>query len=138
MDDGGQKLESGCIEARRVLVVDPDSVFRVGLSELLVTRGFTPTCCSDADTAIRLLGRGSYVGIWTEAALEGKLDGCGLLHKARERAPGALLLLVTGGELPTPDQLPEGARALTKKDAAGAVRLLTSRYAAPEEILRIA
>jgi DNA-binding NtrC family response regulator len=138
MDGGKPKLESGAVESRRVLVVDPDSVFRVGLGELLMARGFTPISCSDADTAIRLLGRGSYVAIWAEAELEGRVDGIGLLERARERTPGALLLLVTSTDRPLGRRtMPEGVRAFTKKDANAAVQLLEARFAS-DDFVRIA
>lgn len=136
-DAGDVMTESGQIETRRILVVDPDAVYRVGLVELLLSRGFTPVACADTQGALKWLGRGSFVAVWSAAKLDsstlsslGALDGLELLRRARARFPRASLVLVTASDDLTAleARAPRDARVFRKADANAALDFLIERH----------
>lgn len=137
-DAGDVMAESGRIETRRILVVDPDAVYRVGLVELLLSRGFTPVACADTQGALKWLGRGSFVAVWSEYKLDssglGGLDGLELLRRARARFPRASLVLVTlSSEVPALEaRAPRDARVFMKTEASAALEFLIERHGLSE------
>jgi CheY-like chemotaxis protein len=130
-DEGDVKTESGRIETRRILVVEPDAVYRVGLVELLLSRGFTPVACADVQGALKWLGRGSFVAIWSEYELDSPtLDGLEFLERARARFPRASLVLVSSSTnvAALEARAPRDSRVFTKTEAGPAIEFLMDRH----------
>jgi DNA-binding NtrC family response regulator len=50
----------------RILIVDPDPVYRAGLVELLVIRGFDCVACATLEQAAHELASGPFSIVWTE------------------------------------------------------------------------
>lgn len=132
MRDAGDAItESGRIETRRILVLDPDAVYRVGLVELLLSRGFTPVACADTQGALKWLGRGSFVAIWSEYELDSPaLDGIEFLGRARTRFPRASLVLASSSPRIAGLEavVPSGARVFMKTEASAAIEFLMDRH----------
>jgi CheY-like chemotaxis protein len=120
--------------------VDPDAVYRVGLVELLLSRGFTPVACADTQGALKWLGRGSFVAVWSAYKLDSStlgslgspsgLDGLELLRRARARFPRASLVLVTASSdvAALEARAPRDVRIFRKTDANAALDFLIERH----------
>lgn len=130
-EQGDSASESGCIETRRILVVDPDAVYRTGLVERLLSRGFTPIACGDASGALRWLGRGRFVAVWADYRLDSpSVTGAGLLLRAHARFPRASLILTTAhhDEPFLQTRIPSAGRVFAKADATAALAFLMERH----------
>ena len=99
---------------RRVLVIDPDPVYRAGLEELLDAHRWVAIPCDDIDVATRQLGEGDFDVMWMEwDQRHGSIQGPELLRRAHEVAPDVPLLVVTSS--------PEFARVRAAAKAVGAM-----------------
>lgn len=81
-------------ESCNVLLVDDDRASREAMSEWLRREGFGVIAVSNGDEAIRLIHDGVAV-IVTDLKMP-RTDGLTLLHKAKQEAPHAAVILVSG------------------------------------------
>lgn len=99
---------------RRVLVIDPDPVYRAGLEELLDAHRWVAISCENIEAATRQLGEGDFDVIWMDwEQRHGAVQGPELLRRAHEAAPDMPLLVVTS--------TPELSRARAAAKAVGAM-----------------
>ena len=109
------RMPSGTVRRRRVLVVDPDAVYRAGLEEPLQTVLWTVLPCPDLETAEETLGWFEIDAIWTER------DGLPLL---RVLDPSIERVVVTSSA--RPDDLPRGTHWFSKRETHAAVQHLAT------------
>ena len=109
------RMPSGTVRRRRVLVVDPDAVYRAGLEEPLQTVLWTVLPCPDLETAEETLGWFEVDAIWTER------DGLPLLC---DLDPSIERVVVTSAD--RPDNLPFGVHWFPKRETYAAVQHLAT------------
>lgn len=123
------RMPSGHVRRRRVLVIDPDPVYRAGLEELLGTFFWTSIPCADVASALEGLAKGGFDAVWTEWDLRdpaARPDD--LLTRARRIAPTAALLVVTPTRNVDQAKLAAtrvGAHVFSKRDTQQAALRLT-------------
>jgi len=127
------RMSSGTVRRRRVLVVDPDAVYRAGLEEPLETVLWTVLPCAEADDALRVIAGIDVDALWTELDLrEGEkhgAEGIDLLERVARAAPWIHRLVVTASIERPP--LPAGVRWFSKRETSSAVRYLATLVMSP-------
>ena len=120
------RLASGTLRRRRLLLVDPDAVYRAGLEEPLEAALWTVQGHPDAASALAWLEENPTCfvdAVWCEASIP---DSTGPDFVARVRDhlhPGVPAMIVSATE--PPSQIATGTiRAFSKKETASAVRWL--------------
>lgn len=81
--------------AARILVVDDDPVVLEMVATVLDTGGYAPTVISDSREALALLDTERFDLLISDFVMP-HVDGLQLLEKARERNPGAAVLMMSG------------------------------------------
>jgi DNA-binding NtrC family response regulator len=82
-------------EAARVLVVDDEPLFRLGLVDLLRQRGVMADAAPDGHAALRLIRRGEHRLVISDLAMPG-LDGLALMRLVKRDTPAMRFVLLTG------------------------------------------
>lgn len=98
-----------------VLVVEDEPLILLSTSNALEDEGFTVLQAASADAALVLLDQHPDIRmVLTDIEMPGKMDGLNLADRARERLPGALIVITSGRRLPPKGDLPSGARFMAK------------------------
>ena len=119
------RLSSGTVRRRRLLLVDPDAVFRAGLEEPLDAALWAVLSYSSAGAALAWLEANpaqTVDAIWCESDLRGE-SGVELVERVRVLRPGLAAVIVTASTLPEPQLA--SVFVFSKKETAAAVRWLT-------------
>ena len=96
-----------------VLVVEDNTIIRMGAVDLVVSAGYEAIEACDADEAIRILESRSDVDlVFTDVQMPGSMDGIKLAHYIRERWPPVKLILASGNAILEASNLPHGKRLL--------------------------
>jgi two-component system, response regulator PdtaR len=104
---------AGCNGA--VLVVEDHPLVRMGVLEVISEAGFETLEASSAVEAIRVLeARPDIHLVFTDAEVQGTIDGIELAHYIRNRWPPVKLIVVSGRGVIDPQALPPGARFFPK------------------------
>ncbi|MBI5558910.1 MAG: sigma-54-dependent Fis family transcriptional regulator [Deltaproteobacteria bacterium] len=82
-------------EANRLLVVDDEEVALTNLVYVLKKEGYSVTGCMSGPDAVRLLEKHDYDLVITDLKME-KVDGMGVLGRAKELHPDTEVLMITG------------------------------------------
>lgn len=99
----------------KVLVVEDEALIRFAIADDLRGAGFEVLEASDADAAIRLLGRhGDIRLVFTDIDIPGSMDGLRLSAVIRERWPPVAIVVTSGRGFPGPAALPAGSRFMPK------------------------
>ena len=77
-----------------ILLVDDDPAALAMLRDVLLAQGYTPVATPDPREALALLAMERFDLVIADIVMP-HLDGFGLLEKARERNPGAEVLLIS-------------------------------------------
>ena len=120
------RLSSGTVRRRRLLLVDPDAVYRAGLEVPLEMALWTVFGCADVEGALAWLDahpKHHIDAIWCETSMR---DGSGqeLIARVRQLRPalvGVPALIVSASE---PKGCDDSVRFFHKKETAAAVRWL--------------
>jgi hypothetical protein len=72
---------------RRILVVDPDPVFRFGLVDVLEAHGFECVACATFADATCALAETAFDGVWTEWITGEGCDAAMFVRHASSEAP---------------------------------------------------
>jgi two-component system, response regulator PdtaR len=101
--------------AGRVLVVEDEALVRLSAREEIEAAGFKVYEASNADEAIRLLEAHSDIElVFTDVDMPGSMDGVKLAHYVRTRWPPVKIIVTSGYQHLTGDQLPKGSLFLSK------------------------
>ena len=98
-----------------MLIVEDEPLVRMGAVNIIEDAGFKVIEAASADEAIRILEyRGDIRVVFTDIHMPGSMDGLKLAHAVRNRWPPIKIIVTSGRELVTEDDLPEGGRFFTK------------------------
>jgi two-component system, response regulator PdtaR len=99
----------------QVLVVEDEPLVRLNARDEIEAAGFEVYEAYNADEAIRLLEAHPAIGlVFTDVDMPGSMDGVKLAHFVRTRWPPVKIIVTSGYQHVTPDQLPAGSVFLRK------------------------
>jgi CheY-like chemotaxis protein len=97
----------------QVLVVEDESIIRLGITVTLGSAGYEVLEAANADEAIAILETNSNIRfVVTDIHMPGTMDGLRLAHYVREHWPPIHLIVVSAD--PEPSDLPKRAKFLRK------------------------
>src|ERR1700683_545924 len=100
---------------RTILIVEDEPLVRLCAVDTVVAAGFEVIEAASADEAIRILeSRNDIRLVFTDIQMPGLMDGLKLAHAVRNRWPPIKIIVTSGRELATEDDLPEGGRFFAK------------------------
>lgn len=98
-----------------ILIVEDESLVRMSAVRLFEDAGFEVIEASNADEAIRILeSRKDIRVVFTDIQMPGSMDGLKLAHAVRNRWPPMKIIVTSGRELLTEQNLPDGGRFVPK------------------------
>lgn len=99
-----------------VLLVEDDGLLLMEASDTLAEAGFTVLEAAHADRALTVLeGRNDVGVIMTDVDMpQGSMDGFALARLVARRWPEIPVLVVSGMGFPGPNDMPDGARFISK------------------------
>src|ERR1700728_1587792 len=98
-----------------ILIVEDEPLVRLCAVETIETAGFEVIEAASADEAIQILeSRNDIRVVFTDIHMPGSMDGLKLAHAVRHRWPPIQIVVTSGHELPTKQDLPEGGRFFPK------------------------
>jgi two-component system, response regulator PdtaR len=101
--------------AGRVLVVEDEALVWLSAREEIEAAGFKVYEAHNADEAIRLLEANSDIElVFTDVDMPGSMDGVKLAHYVRTRWPPVKIIVTSGYQHVTAEQLPKGSLFLSK------------------------
>jgi CheY-like chemotaxis protein len=101
--------------AHTVLVVEDETLIRMGIVGELEDAGFKVFEASDADAAIKLLEAHPEIGLlFTDVDMPGSMDGLKLAAAVRNRWPPVRIVVTSGHMKILTEHLPPGSRFIAK------------------------
>jgi CheY-like chemotaxis protein len=98
-----------------VLIVEDEVLVRSGAAKMVEDAGFEVIEAANADEAIRILeSRRDIRVVFTDVHMPGSMDGLKLAHAVRNRWPPIKIIVTSGHELLTEQNLPKGVRFFAK------------------------
>jgi len=117
-------MEDHCVSWRRrgkmgkapvILIVEDEPLVRLGAVRTIEDAGFEVIEAANADEAIRILeSRRDIRVVFTDIHMPGSMDGLKLAHAVRNRWPPIRIIVTSGHEFLTEQDLPEGGRFFAK------------------------
>jgi len=96
--------------AVKILVVEDEPLLRMLAVDLVEEAGFEPLEAGSADEAVGLLERiPNVVILLTDIDMPGGMDGLRLAAAVRDRWPPIHIVVVSGKQKPSPEELPDNA-----------------------------
>lgn len=100
---------------RDVLIVDDEPLIRMMAADALAERGIISWEASDANEALHVLEQHPSIGLlFTDVNMPGEMDGLGLAHEIRNRRADVTLVVTSGADSLSVEELPAGASFLRK------------------------
>ena len=98
-----------------VLVVEDDTIIRMGALDLVREAGYEALEARNADEAISILeSRMDIDLVFTDVQMPGTMDGIKLSHYIRDRWPPVRLIVASGAAIVEESNLPTGSRFFSK------------------------
>jgi CheY-like chemotaxis protein len=98
-----------------VLIVEDEALIRIGAAKIIEAEGFEVIEAANADEAIQILEyRSDIRAMFTDVHMPGSMDGLKLAHAVRNRWPPIKIIVTSGRNLITVQDLPEGWRFFAK------------------------
>ncbi|GAC1574723.1 MAG: response regulator [Sphingomicrobium sp.] len=97
-----------------ILVAEDETLLRMMATDMFEDAGFKVVEASSGEAAVDLLKAAPIAALFTDVELFGKMDGLELAWIAHNRDPEAAILVVSGRQLPKPEELPPGALFISK------------------------
>jgi CheY-like chemotaxis protein len=98
-----------------VLIVEDEALVRLGAVKIIQDSGFEVIEAACADEAIRILeSRGDIRVVFTDIHMPGSMDGLKLAQAIRNRWPPIKIIVTSGHERLTEQDLPKGVRFFAK------------------------
>ena len=105
-----------------ILIVEDEPLVRLGAVRTIVDAGFEVIEAANADEAIRILeSRRDIRVVFTDIHMPGSMDGLKLAHAVRNRWPPIRIIVTSGDEFLTEQDLPEGGRFFSKPYSAAQI-----------------
>ena len=102
-------------KAPAVLIVEDESLVRLGAVRSIEDAGFEVIEAANADEAIRILENRSDIRVvFTDIHMPGSMDGLKLAHAVRNRWPPIKIIVTSGRGQVIEQDLPEGGRFIAK------------------------
>jgi CheY-like chemotaxis protein len=106
-----------------ILVVEDDLLIRFTASELLADEGFAVVTADNADEALSVLaGRRDIFMVFTDVNMPGQMNGIELAREVHARWPKVMLLVTSGREVLSDQEIPDDGRFMPKPYGAAALR----------------
>jgi CheY-like chemotaxis protein len=100
---------------KTVLVVEDESLIRMGIADYLEEVGFTVLEAANADQAIRLLEANANISVvFTDIDMPGTMDGLRLAQAVRDRWPPVGIIVTSGHVKLDATALPKGGLFVAK------------------------
>ncbi len=98
-----------------ILVVEDEAIIRMDAIQMLEDAGFATVEAGNADDAIRILEfRSDIRAVFTDINMPGTLDGMRMAHLVRGRWPPIHLIVTSGLNSPSEQDLPVNGRFIRK------------------------
>lgn len=98
-----------------ILVVDDEFLVRMVAADHFEDAGYEVVEAADGASALAVLEQRTDIrAVLTDVQMPGTPDGFVLARRAREICPDCAIVVVSGRQWPSPDDLAEGARFVTK------------------------
>ncbi len=98
-----------------ILIVEDETLVRMLGTDLLETAGFVVREARNADEAIAILiAKDDVELLFSDVDMPGNMDGLGLAQLVHVRWPAIRLLLTSGRQSVSPEQLPEAGQFMRK------------------------
>jgi CheY-like chemotaxis protein len=98
-----------------ILIVEDEALVRQGVVQMIEDASFQVIEAANADEAIRILeSRTDIRVVFTDIHMPGSMDGLKLAHAVRHRWPPIKIIVTSGREFLTEQDLPEGGRFFAK------------------------
>lgn len=98
-----------------VLVVEDDTLIRLNAADMIRELDFAVIEAASADQAIEFLETIDSISVvFTDIQMAGSMDGLGLIAVIADRWPPVALLVTSGQVAPSAENMPNGARFLSK------------------------
>jgi two-component system, response regulator PdtaR len=110
---GDLDLFAGSVRLR-ILLVEDEPFILMDIELQLQQESHLVVSASDADKAIVVLRRQTVDLVLTDIDMPGSMDGLGLAAAVRDRWPSVRIVVMSGKQRPTVDELPSEARFVSK------------------------
>ena len=108
-------MSASATEGHTILIVEDETLIRLNAADMIRSAGYTVVEAANADEAIVILeNRLDITVVFTDVQMPGSMDGLKLAAAIRGRWPPIKIIATSGGTKVTHDDLPKGARFLTK------------------------
>ncbi|WP_294237374.1 response regulator [uncultured Sphingomonas sp.] len=98
-----------------ILIVEDQPLLLLHVQFALEDAGFRVIQAENADQALVALDRHPEIrAVFTDVAMPGTLDGAALANRLQETHPHVSVLVTSGSQTYTPDNLPDGVRFVSK------------------------
>ena len=98
-----------------ILVVDDEALLRLLATDTLEDNGFRVVEAEDATEALRILAERPDVRVlFTDINMPGALDGMELAREVHARWPAIKLVITSGRQRPSDDEIPDSGRFIAK------------------------
>ena len=98
-----------------VLVVEDDSMIRMGVITAVQDEGYLVLSAANADEALRVLDAHPDIDVlFTDIRMPGSMDGLALANRVHQSHPQMEIVIASGNLQPASDRMPLGARFLPK------------------------
>jgi two-component system, response regulator PdtaR len=98
-----------------ILVVEDETLIRLWVADLFEENGFTVLEAENANAALKTLeARPDVKLLFTDVQMPGSLNGMELAREVHARWPHVLLVITSGRERPTRDEIPDDGRFVAK------------------------
>ena len=98
-----------------VLIVEDEPLVRMGAVNIIEDAGFEVIEAASAEEAMRILEcRSDIRVVFTDIHMPGSMDGLKLAHAVRNRWPPIKIIVTSGRDLITKQDLPKGGRFFAK------------------------
>ena len=98
-----------------MLVVEDELFVRLDFVDQAQGAGFATVEASDAAEAMTILERRDDIRVvFTDIRMPGEMDGLALAHTVRDRWPPTIIVICSGNEPPSKEELPRGVTFMPK------------------------
>ena len=98
-----------------ILVVDDEALLRFHAAELLAENGYAVVEAPNAEAALKMLkSRPDVRLLFTDIQMPGPIDGMELARLVHERWPHILLVVTSGLQRPSDEEIPDHGRFIAK------------------------